>query len=305
MPSDIPSTPDRNAALRQLLVSTATTSTITSRRPTRKAAFAAISAFALAGALTGGAVSTVAVTANSQSDPTSSAEFAAAQIMGTHARLIGTPSKAFGTGNTVVHLGSQPQTATGIVLAFDCIDAGKLTVAVDTTVEQNGYCDGGGSAQILPLTAGEPHSITIRSSGSNKYALFAAWVNEPPLPAASAAQTAAIADGTVTQTEYIAAFNRFAGCETAGGYPLAAMPAQYVWYPYAIVDGAVSSGVDARCYASEFKQIDMAWQLSVRSTLDACLTAHGVTNPDTGDLVNDLEKLLPLHLTFDQCPTRP
>lgn len=304
MPSDIPDTPDRNAALRQLLVSTATESTNTDRRPTRKTALAAIGAFALAGALTGGAISTVAVTANSQPDPTSNAQFNAAQAIGTHARLIGTPSRYYGTGDTVVLLGTQPHTATGIVLAFDCIEPATVTVVVDSSVRQDGHCDGGGT-EILPLTSGESHRITVRSSDSNKYALFAAWVNEPPLPPSSAAQTAAMADGVVTQTEYIAAFNRFAGCSTAGGYPLAAITAAYVWYPYAVVDGAVSSGVDARCYASEFKQIDMAWQQSVRSTLDACLIAHGVVNPDSGDLVTDLEKLLPLHLTFDQCPTRP
>jgi hypothetical protein len=301
MSTETPRSSRRDAELRRTLVAVARANTNLRVRPATRTVVAAIAAFALAGALSGGAVSAIAGTLGNQSSEIDSARSMVQSVVGTHGQLLGTPLSYSGHGSTVLDLGSAPATANGIAIAVDCIDRAPLFVTVDSADVSAGDCEGT-SGQEVVASAADKHLIKITSPGSNRYAVYASWVKEPPLPGPSAAQTAALSDGKVTRAEYLAAFNRYAGCMTAAGYPLQAVPDDYVYYPYAITDNAVSSGADARCYASEFKQVDSTWQIYVQDTVAACLVAGGVSPLPSGTSIVDLlEQLLPLHLTFDQC----
>jgi hypothetical protein len=316
MPTDSHNSSDRTIELRKLLVATVSAPAFPPARFSRKAIIGAIAAFALAGAATGGAVSAVAVSNNSQTDPVQAAQYLAEGVIGTHGTLLGTPVTYSGNGDAVINLGVAPASATAMVVALNCVDVGSPTVTIDARTSQprdlqsGGLCSGM-SGQEVSLSGTQTHSVTIKSAGDERIAVFASWVKEPPLPAASAAQTAVMADGIVTRSEYLASYNRYAGCMTAAGYPLPSVSDDYVYYPFAITDDAVSSGADARCYASEFKEVDMTWQLYVQKAVSACLMARGVTPVSlrTKGLTDLLEQLLPLHVTFDQCsaeqpPTR-
>lgn len=307
---------DRTTELRRLLVAAASATVLPRARPTRKMVIAAIAAFALAGAATGGAVSAVAAVKNSQPESVQAARYVAEGVIGTHGSMLGTPIQYSGQGSTVLDLGTAPATAAGVVVAFNCVDPSSLSVTIDAKtshaqdVQSGGQCSGI-FGQEVTLSGLQKHVINISSMGSERYAVFVSWVKEPPLPAPSAAQTAVIADGVVTRSEYLASYNRYAGCMTAAGYPLPSVSDDYVYYPYAITDASVSSGADARCYASEFKEVDSTWQIYVEKAVAACLVARGVTplSLQGHGLTDRLEQLLPLHLTFEKCsaeqpPTR-
>jgi hypothetical protein len=97
-----------------------------------------------------------------------------------------------------------------------------------------------------------------------------AAAQEPPvdplhgldLSVASAAQAAEIADRAVTAEDYRAAYGRYRGCMSAGGYELEVMPpvlARGV-HSFSVPDEAVRSGVDGECYDREFRFTDLLWQ---------------------------------------------
>jgi hypothetical protein len=98
----------------------------------------------------------------------------------------------------------------------------------------------------------------------------------------SAAQTAALADGKVTYAEYQAGFRRYVACEAKAGYTVKYTGQTNEVYQYFVPAAAVNSGVDRRCYDSEFNQIDAIWQVSRENTSPqaadyrACLTAAGI-----------------------------
>jgi hypothetical protein len=103
----------------------------------------------------------------------------------------------------------------------------------------------------------------------------------------SAAQTAALADGKVSYAEYQAGFRRFVACESKAGYAINPSGQINEIYQFMVSAAAVDSGVDARCYASEFKQIDEIWQVSREDTSPqaaayrACLIKGGITPAKT------------------------
>jgi hypothetical protein len=302
MSTEAPRSSRRDTELRRTLVAVADADMTLRVRPRTRTVVAAIAAFALAGALSGGAVSAIATTLGNQPSEIARSRASVQSVVGTHGELLGTPLSYSGVGNTVLDLGSAPAGASGIAIGFDCIDRAQVSVTVDSSRVSDATCEGS-SGQEIPVVGVEKHLMTIKSPGNNRYAVYVAWVKEPPVTEPSAAQTAAISDGKVTRAEYLAAFNRYAGCMTAAGYPLQAVPDDYVYYPYAITGDAVSSGADDRCYPSEFQQVDAAWQLYVQDAVAACLVARNVVPAQLGSysIVDLLEQLLPLHLTFDQC----
>jgi hypothetical protein len=103
----------------------------------------------------------------------------------------------------------------------------------------------------------------------------------------SAAQKAAVADGKVTYAEYQAGFRRYVACEAKAGYIVSSSGQLNEVYQYLVPAPAVKSGVDARCYASEFKEIDTIWQLSRADTSPqaaayrVCLIKAGITPAKT------------------------
>lgn len=95
-------------------------------------------------------------------------------------------------------------------------------------------------------------------------------------------QSSALADGVISADEYEAAFSAYRTCLEIAGYALVMQGMENESYQFGIPAEAVDSGVDARCYEQEFRQVDILWQLSHQDTSDAteamreCLRAVGI-----------------------------
>jgi hypothetical protein len=71
-------------------------------------------------------------------------------------------------------------------------------------------------------------------------------------------QQEALADVVVTRTEYLAVWNRYLGCMRALGHPIDATTQTQMFVAVGIPGAAFEA--DARCYASEFQEVDGDWQ---------------------------------------------
>lgn len=95
-------------------------------------------------------------------------------------------------------------------------------------------------------------------------------------------QATAIADGVISANEYELGFTRYRLCLEAEGYALVLDGKRNQSYQFGIPAVAVESGVDARCYGDEFREIDILWQLSHQDTSDSteamrdCLREVGI-----------------------------
>jgi predicted ABC-class ATPase len=103
----------------------------------------------------------------------------------------------------------------------------------------------------------------------------------------------AMKDGKVTYDEYRDGYERFAACMRKAGYPLVDKGMNRSLIDYAVPSEAADKGIDAKCYAREFEQIDTAWQLAHEDDSDSadflrkCLTDAGITPAKTMKAMND------------------
>lgn len=106
-------------------------------------------------------------------------------------------------------------------------------------------------------------------------------------PVISAEQAAEIADGAVAITEYEAAYRRYLGCMSQAGIEVVETGKDRTVYEFAVPESG--SDADAICYAREFEQVDIAWQIAHQDEsestdhLRACLRRHGVDPAATVD----------------------
>lgn len=259
---------DRTSQLRAALVSAVDATPTQQRLPARRIAVAAIAAFALAGAATGGAV---AATRAGSGEPTPervqiSADLGKQTVVGTHADLFGDPFILLGQGTTVIDLGEIPAGATALALSMDCVDTGDYTTTIDETVIGTEWCSdesiaqiGGGGGQML-VAGGGKHTLTI--DGPGRYIVWAQWSAEHPVPPSSAAQTEAMEDGVVTREEYVAGFDRYNACMVGAGYYVDGGNRDALIIAGSIPAASVDDGTDRLCYEPEFQDIDMAWQVA-------------------------------------------
>lgn len=91
-----------------------------------------------------------------------------------------------------------------------------------------------------------------------------------------------MADGKVTEDEYEAGYQAYAGCLREAGVPLTEMPRQGRFRQFLVPDQAVSSGVDETCNGRHFWRIDEIYQLAHEpdqvgtQQLRSCAERHGV-----------------------------
>ena len=279
---------DRTTELRHALVTTVDAAPLARRLPRRRIAIAAIAAFALAGATTGGAVASSLTGSDEPTDERVqlSGRLAEALIVGTHADLFGEPFTFLGQGTTTVDLGEMPVGATALALSMDCVDSGDYTTTIDDKAIGSEWCSdesiaqvGGGGGQIEVTGAGA-HTLTI--SGPGRYIVWAQWSAEHPVPPTSVAQAEAMADGVVTREEYVAGFDRFVACMSGGGYHVDGGNRDGTFINYAIPGASVDDGTDRRCYEPEYMLIDMSWQAAHQDESESteflreCLREHGI-----------------------------
>ncbi|GAA2030462.1 hypothetical protein GCM10009819_12760 [Agromyces tropicus] len=269
MSSEPQSPSERDIHLRQVLVATATASTTDTPRRGRTVV-GSIVAFALAGAVTGGAISAAALTRTAEPEPTSISVVEMTEgIVRDDTELFGTPFVISSFGETEIDLGPAPAGASSLILALHCLDPGTYQEVVDgtqigavTCTERDAdFTNGGG---VIPITVeddSEDHTLQIVADASQRYVIWASWATPALKAEASEAQQAALADGVVTEAEYRDGFARYAACMTDAGHPLLRIDESGTIIDYSNTAEAVNSGKDQRCYDSEFANLDVAWQL--------------------------------------------
>ena len=253
----------RDQMQRRMLVALADSAPLTRRRPKL---LAMLAVFAISGALTGAAVSAAAAVMTAEratiSRQAPSTSMLAALVPG-DTQLVGEPfGIEDGAGASTLNVGVMPDGATELFVSFGCLDAGTYTTSIDGAVTGVYSCDGpslnsgGGRA----VTGDAPHAIKV--AGEGRYVLWASWSARAVQPPASAEQTAALVDGTVTEAEYHEGFKRYQQCMTDAGYPVDVADATGPVISYSTSGAAVDSGSEGACYAAEFRLLDTAWQQS-------------------------------------------
>lgn len=250
----------RDAAVRELLVSTADKAA--PRLSPRRNILVAAVVSALLGAAIGGGASVAAIAAtSSQSVRVVPNTDAFRSIVHDDATVFGSPILVNAAGTTRIELGERPEGAKQLALALQCETPVRFDIRVDD-VNQGYYdCVSGTGGSTYPTVGAGSHTVTIETSNSSPYTLFAAWFT-PAAVSVSAEQEQALADEIVTEEEYRAGFARYESCLAAAGYPLHAVDETGAVIEYSIPAEAVSAGDDERCYTSEFARLDVLWQIS-------------------------------------------
>lgn len=257
----------RERELRDLLVATAT-ATSSDRTPRGWRVTSSVVAFALAGALTGGAVSAAALTSRGDTDSSEpvSIEEMTDTFIRDDTRLFGTPYIVRSFGDTTIDLGSIPDGAAYLAVALKCLDAGTYDYYLDDERISSSTCTerdtdfGNGGAFFDVPTAGE-HTLRIAADPDKDYILWASWATPALAPEPDEQQQAALADGAVTDAEYRAGFSTYSDCMANAGYPLVGVDTDRTIIEYSNTSAAVSSGAEQQCYSRHFLLLDMEWQV--------------------------------------------
>jgi hypothetical protein len=273
----------RAIEFRRALVATANLGPYVRRRPPLKLVVGLLAAFVLAGALTGGAVATAStVDPEVTAAEAGAAEAAHALIGQVDGVPIGEPFIRTASGTQEINIGVRPRGATNLVEGFECIDPGDFVGLLDSTrYEESPDCEPASEyGGIDSVTGSGGHILTIQARGSARFSIWLSWVKIPTFKK-SAAQRQELADGVITRDEDVAAFSRYEGCMAALGHPVDNTPTSIV-PAYYVADAAVEDGSDNRCYETEYKDVDMKWQMQLEQTdigdksIDACLSRFGV-----------------------------
>ncbi|MBD8023459.1 hypothetical protein [Microbacterium gallinarum] len=254
----------RDEAQRRMFVALAESAPLVRRRPR---SIAGLAVFALAGVLAGAATSAaVALSDDSRAGSVTHLPPSVDQIAATvpgDTQLLGDPFLVeHAIGPMTLEVGTAPEGATELFVAFRCLGAGVEVISLNGRAISTNYCEGtgGGSGGGEPITGQGPHRVSV--SGSGSYMLWVSWSAPVEPPAASPEQSAAVADGDVTDAEYRAGFERYATCMADGGHPVDVIDATQRVISYVTSGASVQSGIEGRCYALEFALIDEAWQSS-------------------------------------------
>lgn len=210
--------------------------------------------FVVAGALTAGALVGSGVFQPVMDQQEASA-LVASGLAG-DARLLGAPVLRVTDDGAELTLGARPAGARHVAVGLQCTATRTVSVSIDGGRSTTASC---GSAVVLDAPAGahDRPTVTVEPRAAGAMTVWAAWAEPDPLPGPSEQQRAALADGVVTRSEYVAAWQRWTGCMRALGHPVGADLDQVV-----IVTGVPTEAerVDARCGAAELVEVDSAWQ---------------------------------------------
>jgi len=295
-----PQPSDRAAEFRQALVATANLGPYLRRRPPLRLAVGSLAAFALAGALTGGAVATASTIDPQVLAAQAGAEGAAEQLVHQEdGTLVGQPFIRSASGTREINLGEMPAGATNLVEGFECMDSGTFVGLLDSKeYERLPDCEpGGDAAGIDTVTGNGGHILTVQAAKSSRFTIWLSWAKIPKLEA-SGAQRKELSDGVITRDEDVAAFNRYEGCMGALGHPIDVPPTSIV-PSYSIDDSGVSDGSDNRCYVTEYRGVDMKWQIELEAStvgvasVAACIASDKVGTGDPYRVVATPKGVLP------------
>lgn len=262
-----PETHPRDEVLRRLLVATIDSGPAPVR-PRWKVAAASVGAFALAGALTGGALASVGASPAHNQQFDAPLEISTPPILEDDVRILGTPLYVTGRQPAVVDLGAAPAGANALAVAIYCLDVGSYRVNFDGRFEfglactpEDGRPSTGGGGEVAPFDGSAPRELSI-DLDSGGYAVWAAWVDRPANAEPSAIQQGALADGVVTREEYVAGFERYVACMADLGFTVSYGDTDREIIGYTILGNSGDSGAANRCYEAEFHLVDVEWQVA-------------------------------------------
>lgn len=258
----------RDTALHDLLVRAVETTPRPRRRRWRAATIGGAVVCTLVGGVVGGTI-----TAAATPDPEAVAAQAGARtaVQGAtleYMRIVGTPRATLGSGDRTVAIGTPPRGADQFVWSFRCrsdtgvtsvgpVRTDATTAAAEPGTALSDACTDGatvnGAVSVDEVTG---RTLAVRTSRDGDWTLSTGWVASPPMPEPSAAQRAALTDGVVTRSEYLAAFQRFQGCMTARGQSLGVVPDSSLFVAYGVPDVFVGDA----CGRAEFDQVSAAWE---------------------------------------------
>lgn len=288
---------ERTLRLRRELVAAVNATTRESGRFSPRVIVAAIGVFALAGAVTGGVVSTAALAAAPAEDISVNIETMAQSLVGTHDQLFGTPVVLSGSGESTIEFGTRPDGATSIAISLSCVDAGDFSISFNGVVDGTYACDRDaaesnqansvGSGRLHAVDDDKPQTVIVESGNSSRYVVWASWAAGPSPVLASALQDGELEDGQVTRDEYVAAFDRFAACMSTADEPIMFVDKTGTVITYSTSNTAAMSGIDAQCYEVEFGVVDGIWQTANQDTSEStkfmreCLMDGGIAPAET------------------------
>lgn len=243
-------TTPRDRALRALLVDRVERSV---RRRRWLVPTVGIGAFVAAGALTAGALVGTGLLQQSLAPED------AAALVGTGAAgdvtLLGAPVARVSDGPTSLTLPGRPSGAEHVAVGLQCAPTGTASVTVAGGAPTTADC---GTSVVLPVRADAAGRQTVRVEHEGPMTVWASWARPDPVPGPSPQQQAALEDGVVTRSEYVAAWDRYVGCMRASGHPVDLGPEQPVVFAIGIPVEAVQA--DGRCGPSELSDVDSMWQ---------------------------------------------
>jgi hypothetical protein len=310
-PASQPEADDRARQLRQTLVATANLGPYVRRRPPLKLVIGAITAFVLAGALTGGGIAAATTADPTVSDAQAQAAASAKLEVGVRGgSLLGKPFVVTTAGNTAIQLGHAPRGATDVVEGFGCIDSGDFASVLDSRRFAVFADCGSGSGEFGSTHVSVPgmQVVDIRAAKGTRFTAWISWAKIPKL-VASAAQKAALSDQIVSRDEVIAAFSRYEGCMGALGHPMNRSLSTIV-PPDSATSAEVVDGSDERCFVTEYRDVDEHWQLELQAgTMGQASVAACTASGQLGERASDpsdahraiatMQGLLP---DYSECP---
>lgn len=246
---------DRLAAIRAGLIER-----VAARRRRRIPVWAAIAAFALAGAATGGAVSAAALAHSDRPSATITQDMFLGLLRGGH--VVGPLLSRPVTGSTTLDLGARPANATGVVTFMKCNGSGGFVATVGGDNELRQQCNENSGMGFSTDTDPTTTNVSIDADPGLSYTIWAQWFTTPAPAQPSAAQQAAVADGVITESEWHETVDRFAACMSGAGFPV--LSYEYDPFSFGMSSDAERTGAVERCEQSELSAAEKIWEAQQR-----------------------------------------
>jgi hypothetical protein len=253
-PRETSVTIDRDAAIRTLLINTATRP---AKRHWTKTALIASIAFLMGGGIAAGALSAAAVTEGNTPSAAFPKDTFSYFLHGGH--TIGPILSQSGTGSIRIDLGPRPARATGMATFIECGGTGKYTQTLGGEVGLEQKCSPNGASGFSSDQNPTDTIVATKTDGNFGYKVWAQWIYVPAPSGPSAAQQAALSDGVITEMEYHAAVDRFAACMSGAGYPITDIKYSPT-LSWGNSSDANRTGVVDRCSDGELNQVLRTWQ---------------------------------------------
>jgi hypothetical protein len=288
--------PDRSRAIQELLIDTVESQhspeATSLRRPLVRIGIISVAAFALVGALTGGAVASTATTGAQQAAGEATARSAAMQMIAEQDGVaLGQPVSRTGTKATIV-LAKRPRGANWTVVGVTCLQAGSIT-----TQDSSGSTSGDNCTKSQVNTAGAeggpangklPLVVIVTTDESARFSVWVTWAHVPTF-APSEFEKRELAGKIITRADDLAAFERYSVCMSALGYSLSHTSEAKLTPAYTEPKRSDANGSNQRCYQMQYQAVDRMWQSEVQfghvavASITNCLAIRHVTPASTPD----------------------